>query len=125
MLGVLHKLNLGVAPAQLVELFTLRGKVEEPALRQRLRHWRALHDRQLGTPATHASSQTLKRSLFGLVHCYNALPQSVVAAKCVKTFQRALQAALSKLAAANYPHWHTLYSGGWRRFPRTKLDALF
>ena len=125
MLGALHKLNLGQAPTQLAALFPRLGRVVEPPLRQRLRHWRPLHTHQLGTPATPNSSQALKRSLFGLVHCYNALPQTTVDAPSVKLFQRGLQAALSKLAAADQRGWQTLYAGGWKRFPRTKLDQLF
>ena len=125
MLGALHKLNLGLGPSQLAELFPQLGLVAEPELRKRLRHWRPLHRRQLGTSATHTSSLTLKRSLFGLVHCYNALPQKAVDATSVKCFQRTLQRALCKLAAAHRPGWQTFYAGGWKRLPRTKLDELF
>ena len=125
MLGALHKLNLGLAPLQLLELFPLRGTTEEPLRRQQLRGWRPLHTKQLETPATFRSSDVMKRSLFGLVHCYNRLPQKVVDTKCVKTFQKALQEALSKLAAAGFDDWQKLYSCGWRRVTRTHFDKLY
>ena len=125
MLGALRKLNLGLAPKQFQELFAIIGKRDEPLLRQRLRWWRPLHTKQLGTPATNASSDVLKRSAFGLAHCCNYLPQTVVNKSSVKSFQRVLQIALSKLAAANTEEWQSFYSIGWRRYPRAKFDRFF
>ena len=125
MLGALHKLNLGLAPKQMQELFPLVGTRVEPLWKHRLRWWRPLHNKQLQTPATYRSSDVMKRSVFGLANLYNALPQFVVDKTSVKAFQKTLQDALSKLAAANTEEWQTLYSCGWRRFPRAKLDRLF
>ncbi len=125
MLGALHKVNLNLAPKQLQELFARVGTREDPPLRQRLRWWRPLHTKQLGTPATNRSSDVMKRFLFGLAHCYNALPQSVVDKATVKDFQKTLQDALAKLAAAEVEGWQRLYSCGWRRYHRAKLDVLF
>ena len=77
MLGVLHKVNLSSAPPQLQELFPRIGSVDGPAGRSRLRYWRRLHGRQLATPVDWASSDALRRSLVGVVRCYNKLPQKV------------------------------------------------
>ena len=74
MLGVLHKINLGLAPPQLAALFPRKELVEEAPLRCKLRFWRKLHDKQLATPVDVSSSNVLRRSLFGLVQCYNMLP---------------------------------------------------
>ena len=53
MLGALHKVTLGLAPAQLMALFPAKAAppVGTNAHRQRLRHWRTPHDRQLHTEA--------------------------------------------------------------------------
>ena len=88
MLAVLHKINLGMVPPQLQALFPKLGRVEEPLARHRLRYGRPLHTKQLATHANFASSNVLQRSLFGLVHCYNGLPQRLVDASSVKVFQR-------------------------------------
>ena len=125
MLGLLHRLTLGKAPVQLKELFPRVGTVTEPLARQSFRRWRPLHDKQLGTLATDFSTDTMKNSLFGLVHCYNRLPQRVVDSSSVKAFQKTLQNALLELAEKECPDWQELYSGGWKRFPRTNLDELF
>ncbi len=125
MLGLLHKVNLKKAPAQLAVFFPCRGTVNEPLRRQRLRRWRPLHNRQLGTLATDFSSDTMKRSLFGLVHCYNSLPQRVADSVSVKSFQKGLQMALLELAEKDSPDWQLLFSGVWKRFPRTNFDELF
>ena len=123
MLGVLHKVNLGVAPVQIEKLFPRLGCTEETGWKQRLRFWRPLHSRQLATPVDASSSEVLRRSLFGLVACYNGLPQSFVDEVSVKTFQRRLQLGLLRLAELGAEDWGLLYSSAWRRFPRTKLDG--
>ena len=125
MLGALHKINLDLAPPQFQALFPRLGRTEEPLLRQRLRYWRPLHSKQLYTHATFSSSHAFKRSMFGLVHCYNALPQRIADSNTVKTLQRCLQAALLRLAELGAEDWPRLYSSAWKRFPRTKLDELF
>ena len=126
MLGVLHKVTLGISPPQLAALFPLRGAVTEHRHAHRLRYWRPLHNRQLHTHATPDSTEMLKRSLFGLVHCYNRLPQKAVDFHEVKGFQRGLQKALKTLALRNNDDtWSTLFSSGWRAFTRTQLDTLF
>ena len=125
MLGVLHKVVLGKAPVQLGTLFQVRGSVPEPLSRQRLRRWRPLHDHQLHCEATFTSSDVLKRSLFGLAHCYNRLPQELVDTKSVNTFQRRLQRALQRHAENGAENWQALYSTGWKRLPRQNFDLLF
>jgi len=125
MLGLLHKVNLRKAPVQLEELFPRLGTVTEPMARQRFRRWRPLHNRQLGTLANHYSTDTMQNSLFGLAHCYNTLPQRVVDSSSVKVFQKKLQEALLELAEKESPDWQELYSGVWKRFPRTNFDQLF
>ena len=77
MFGALHKINLEKALLQFTVLFPRVGSVVELPFCQRLRFWRPLHSKQLGTPASFTSSEVMKRSVFGLVHCYNALPQRV------------------------------------------------
>ena len=125
MLGVLHKINLNTAVPQLQTLFPIVGSVVEPAGRQRLRHWRRLHSKQLATPVDFSSSDVLKRSLFGLVHCYNGLPQKVVDARSVKAFQQQLQSGLLKYAELGAEDWHFLYSRKWKQLPRARRDILF
>ena len=125
MLGLLHRVNLNTAPCQLASFFPKLGVRSEPLQRQRLRHWRALHSKQLGTVATHFSSEVMKNSLFGLVHCYNQLPQRVADSLSVKALQRSLQATLVTLADKGCEDWSLLYAGVWRRFPRTHFDELF
>ena len=91
----------------------------------RLRGWRLLHTRQLGTPATHWSTDTFKRSAFGLVHFYNSLPQCMADKASVKSFQASLQKGLCRLAAAGGNEWQQFFTTGWRRLSRQDLDKLF
>ena len=69
----------------------------------------------------------MRRSLFGLAHCYNKLPQKTVEARTVRAFQRNLQAALKNysLVQGGDEDWQRLPSTGWKDLPRTQLDSLF
>ena len=63
--------------------------------------------------------------MFGLVHCYNALPQSVVELPSMKLFQRSMQQALLKFARSGAEDGPKLFSTAWQRFPRTFMDDFF
>ena len=82
------------------------------------------HNRQLATPAHFQSSDVLRRSVFGLVPCYNRLPQFVVDKSCVKTFQRQLQRGLLSHAESGAENWSRLFSKD-NRMPMPKCHALF
>ena len=126
MLGVLHKVVLGKAPKPLAALFPVVGVVHEPlAVFQRLRHWRPRHTRQLHTDVNYGSNDVMQRSLFGLVHLYNRLPQTAVDSSSARAFQGKLQAALKKFADSRADNWQELFSTGWRLMPRARLHALF
>ena len=125
MLGMSHKINLGIAVQQLEALFPKLGHVEEPVGRERLRFWLPLHAKQLATPADFSSSNVLTRFLFGLVHCYNGLLQSVMYATSVKAFQWKLQFGLLQYADSGAGEWHLLYASRWKLLPRTRRYALF
>ena len=125
MLGVLHKVVLGIAPKQISDLFPILGVVDEPFLRQRVRHFRPLHDKQISTQADFMSTDLMQRSLFGLVRCYNQLPQSVVESKSVRAFQGLLQFGLKSMASSNRDSWQTLFSREWRLMPRSQFHDVF
>ena len=127
MLAVLHKVVLGLAPPQLAAFFPFLGVVSEPSGRQRVRGWAPLHCRQFGTPCTFTSTDTMQRSLFGLVRCYDKSPQSIVDAISVNIFQRALQEGLKVHAssALALDFWPRLFSTGWRYLSRRDFQAFF
>ena len=125
MRGFLRKSNMRLALQQLQALFPKLGRANEVPRIQTLRHWRPLHTKQLATRASFSSSNVLKRSLFGLVHCYNRLPQYLVDMSSVKLFQRNLQIGILQHAELGAVDWQALYLTGWRQLPMTKLDKLF
>ena len=80
MLGILHKVVLGVAPPGISSIFP-KGPITCPLaypLRIGFHLNRPSHNRQLLTPCTRLSTEKFKRSIFGIVSFYNALPQWVV-----------------------------------------------
>ena len=93
MLGALHKVNLGTAPPQLRSLFppSLGPRSMRGGWTLDLRRIRPPHSKQLLTAATFESTNVLQRSLFGLVHLYNKLPQHVVGSPSVCSFQKSAE----------------------------------
>ena len=101
MLGVLHKIALGIAPAPLRELI----KPSVCNLRSfGFHNGKTFHDKQLNDSVGNDSPVSLKRSIFGLVHVYNRLPQDVISATIVQTFQRKLH-CIAKHSINVNPKW--------------------
>ena len=124
-LGMLHRIVLGLAPPQAAGLFPVIGAVVEPAGRQRLRYWRPLHDRQISTAAIFASTDVFQRSAFGLARCYNRLPQEIVELSNVKDFQKRLQHTLMNFLESGADNWSKLFSTQWRMMRPDVFHALF
>ena len=107
MLGLLHRVQLGVAPQPLADLF--------PRARSTMYSFVATasptHDRQFQCDIGPRPSAIMSRSLFGLVRVYNNLPAHVVHSGTVKLFQRRLQASMCSAAAHCHRHWESMYSG--------------
>ena len=106
LMGLLHRVVLSDVSRQLAELFPFATSGPLEFVRTRLQIRR--HNKQLIAPPF--GTETLRRSLFGLVRIYNLLPQSVVDLKSVKEFQSTLQGALRNAASLGIPNWDSLFS---------------
>ena len=103
LMGLLHRVVLSDVSRQLAELFPFATSGPLEFVRTRLQIRR--HNKQLIAPPF--GTETLRRSLFGLVRIYNLLPQSV---ESVKEFQSTLQGALRHAASLGIPNWDSLFS---------------
>ena len=70
--------------------------------RERLRQWSPSHNKQLHSECAIGSTDIMRRSLFGLVHAYNRLPQRVIDQPSIKGFQRSLQEALKSVCDCSH-----------------------
>ena len=105
MLGILHKVVLGIAPIPLHNLFK-RGACD---LRKfGIQSDTKSHNKQLYDPAGTKCPVLLKRSLFGLIFVYNRLPQKVVDAISVQHFQRKLL-CIAKDQVDTNPNWDSVF----------------
>ena len=109
-LGFLHRINLGLVSAQIHAMFPKVGArvLAGNGVASRTRAVTASHDKQLSDPVTSASSEQFKRSIFGMIQCYNALPQRIVDFKTVKLFQRSLQASVTERARQGHEGWQDI-----------------
>ena len=109
MLGLLHRVVLGEAPAQFKDyIFPVRPR-DYP------RGWADVfnrHNRQLHDPLTHSNLKIMHRSIFRLIHPYNVLPQVVVNLKTVKSFQKQLHAVMKQCAKEGIPNWEIFLHRG-------------
>ena len=102
MLGFIFKCVHKLAPNRCCELFELKETVPTHSLTGMPIDSRFQGSRnkfQLVDPVSFDASMLLKRSIFGLVSVWNALPQDVVVHKTVKNFQKALTARAKEVLA--------------------------
>ena len=90
MLGMIHKVVLKKAPPQFSEFIYPAPPRNEP------RGWKAArgHNKQLHDPIDGTRSSATQRSVLGMIHTYNLLPQTLVDISSVNAFQRKLQNGL-------------------------------
>ena len=69
-----------------------------------------MHSRQVREYRTGYFSELLSRSALGLASVYNLLPQAIVDAPDVSTFQRSLQSIVKIQAAAGKDGWSEFLS---------------
>ena len=106
MLGLLHRVSLGKAPAALCKLF--------PPSRSTIHSFGWTHGppqaRQLADQVSSRHPAQLKRSLFGLVYVYNRLPAHIAGMSSVKSFQAALQNAMKAHSLSMEGHgWQNMF----------------
>ena len=98
-LGFLHRITLGQVSGQIADLFPRAAFTCTPDnISARLRGER--HNRQFLDRVVASSTDAFRRSIFGTVQCYNALPQAVVDQPSVSSFQRSSQTAVAQLSIA-------------------------
>ena len=122
LLGLLHRINLGLAPNCFNNLFYPSCTDHFP---RDLRCPLSRHSRQINDPIDASSSALHRRSIFGLIYTYNLLPQKVVDKSSVKKFQSLLQDALKRAASQDFSDWSLLYSTGIRRMSVETFQNLF
>ncbi len=111
MLGLLHRISLGLAPSQLTELFP-RALPPRPRLFSDTTRLHAIlrrHNRQFVERNGH--TDVFRKSIFGLVASYNLLPQAIVDIPSVQCFQRELQKVVVKVAQRDLDGWPRVLSG--------------
>ncbi len=126
-LGFLHRVTLGKVSKQIAELFPRAVASTIPdQISARIRGgMTARHNKQLLDRIHAHSTDQLKRSIFGMVQCYNALPQMVVDEKSVKGFQRQLQQALVARVRVGHEGWQDVFSDGRRYASLLRFQAFF
>ena len=91
-LGFLHRVVLGLTSTQIGELFPLAAANEaRDHISAQVRGVAQKHSKQFMDRINPRSSEHMKRSIFGMIQCYNALPQYIVDEPTVSSFQRRLQ----------------------------------
>ena len=104
MLGIIHRTVLGQGPPHFEKFFVLADAPRHPDGRITLK----AHDRQLRTYRSGRFLQTTAHSLLGAIDVYNLLPQYVIAACDVGTFQNRLQQILKAAASETVHNWSSL-----------------
>ena len=119
-LGLIHRTVLGLGPNQFTNYFKLASPTNHPDGRESERR----HNRQLTTMRTGKFLDILANSALGVIDVYNLLPQKIVDADSVTTFQKRLQLALVEDAKCERPGWRDMYSPRRQIFAHPLRDAM-
>ncbi len=106
MLGVIHRAVLGKGPRQLQNLFVVNAS---PVRRLGLRSSGRIHSRTVHGPCECICLDYCLLSVLGLARVYNLLPEHIVVAQSVSSFQKRLQKLLRQ-CSFNVLQWHQLFS---------------
>ena len=118
MLGLLHRVVLGCAPAVFSEFFYPAQAEQFPRSFRApsLQHSRQLHDHIDGS-----QPRIFERSAFGLIYTYNILPQQVVDCVTVSSFQRKLQNGVETACEQRWINWPNVLRDGVRSLPLARF----
>ena len=122
MLGLIHRIVLRLAPPEYDQYIKPASDVSFQ------RGWAfsaVRHNKQLQDPIDGTHINIMERSVLGLIHTYNCLPQSVVNMKHVNSFQRKLQQALKNAAKGGLEQWEYVFRRGFRRMSSYSFHKLF
>ena len=122
MLGLLHRIVLGIAPRQFSEIVQFASR---PVFPRSLRGSQHRHNRQLHDPFCGTEKRILRRSWLRLIYTYNLLPQGVVDHKSVSAFQGHLQAGVLCAVRSGLYKWDSLLSSGIYRMSVATFQGLF
>ena len=125
-LGFLHRVVLGKVSAQIALLFPRTERQERrDFIGHRVRGFEARHDKQLHDRISTSSTDQFKRSIFGMIPCYNALPQEFVDISSIKAFQKKLQTSLIHQARSGHISWQDVFSDGRRHASLLRFQSFF
>lgn len=126
-LGFLHRINLNLVSDQIKELIPQVGSREPLGnfVASRVRGATCLHNMQLYDRVSATCSEQFKRSIFGMVRCYNSLPQWVVENTSVKAFQRSLQECVKSCARSGLRRWQSIFADGKLYLSLLTFQGLF
>ena len=104
MLGMLQKRVLGLCHPIYEELFPFHADGHGAST--------GIHTKQLYGHTLEVEFQRhfYNRSIFGMVHIYNRLPQDIVDSECVASFQRRLTLIARAACEAGDPDWKSSFS---------------
>ena len=84
------------------------------------------HSKQLVDRVHARSSEQFKRSIFGMVQCYNALPQSIVDEATVSSFQKRIQqGVMNRIRNGQVDNWQNIFRDGRRYSSLLRFQAFF
>ena len=115
-------MNLGLATRQMTELFPLVGRRDA---RTHFQLRATFHDKQIHDRVHANSTDQFRRNIFGMVECYNALPQRFVDSKTVKRFQGDLQRAVMRRVSEGYDGWRDIFTMGRRYGSVLRFQTFF
>ena len=126
-LGFLHGVVLGLTSIQICNLFPLAATTEaRDQVSARVRGIGQKHNKQFVDRISARSSEQIKRSIFGMIQCYNALPQHIVDEPTVSAFQKRFQLGImARVKSGDHENWQHIFRDGRRYASLLRFQLFF
>ena len=127
-LGFLHRVVLGLTSSQIAQLFPIAEprNLASDQIAAQARGLTRRHNKQISDRVTTRSTEQFKRSIFGMVQCYNSLPQCIVDAPSISGFQSSLQSGvIGRISEGRCDNWQHVFRDGRRYGSLLRFQSFF
>ena len=126
-LGFLHRVVLGLTSIQICNLFPLAATTEtRDQVSPRVRGIGQKHNKQFVDRINARSAEQIKRSMFGVIQCYNALPQHIADEPTISAFQNSLHLGImARVKSGDRENWQHTFRDGRKYASLLRFQLFF
>ena len=126
-LGFLHRVVLGLTSIQICNLFPLAATTEtRDQVSPRVRGIGQKHNKQFAAKINARSFELIKRGIFSMIQCYNAMPQHIADEPTISAFQHSLHlGSMARVKSEDRENWQHIFRDGRKYASLLRFQVFF